>query len=58
MEALEIIEKIVRENAFEHKKEKPGLNANRPSNNWAQIDKAVYHLTISLIDDLTLAFPE
>ena len=23
------------ENAFEHKKKKPGLSANRPSNNWA-----------------------
>ena len=22
-------------NAFEHKKKKPGLSANRPSNNWA-----------------------
>ena len=27
--------KIIRENAFEHKKKKPGLSANRPSNNWA-----------------------
>ena len=27
---------IIRENAFEHKKKKPGLNPNRPSNNWAQ----------------------
>ena len=24
-----------RENAFEHKKEKPGLSVSRPSNNWA-----------------------
>ena len=23
-------------NPFEHKKKKPGLSANRPSNNWAQ----------------------
>ena len=29
-------EKIVRENYFEHKKMKPALSANRPSNNWAQ----------------------
>ena len=28
-------EKIIRENAFEHKKKKPGLTASRPSNNWA-----------------------
>ena len=28
-------EKIIRENAFEHKKGKPGLSANQPSNNWA-----------------------
>ena len=33
---------IIRESAFEHKRRKlgldlnPGLNANRPSNNWAQ----------------------
>ena len=26
MEALKITEKIIRENAFEHKKQKPGLN--------------------------------
>ena len=25
------------ENAFEHKKKKPGLSTNRPSNNWAQM---------------------
>ena len=35
MEALKIKEKIIRENAFEHEEEKPGLSANRPSNNWA-----------------------
>ena len=29
-------EKIIQENAFEYKKKKPGLSANRPSNNWAQ----------------------
>ena len=28
-------EKIIRENAFEQKKLKPALSANRPSNNWA-----------------------
>ena len=27
---------IIRENAFEHKKKKPGLSANQPSNNRAQ----------------------
>ena len=29
-------ERIIRENTFEHKKEKPRLSINRPSNNWAQ----------------------
>ena len=28
-----------RENAFEHKKQKAGLSANRPSNNWVYIEK-------------------
>ena len=38
-------QKIIRENAFEHKKKEilvifnPGLSANRPSNNWALVDK-------------------
>ena len=36
LEVLKITEKIIRENAFEHKKNKPGLSANRPSNNWVQ----------------------
>jgi len=27
LEALKITEKIIRENAFEHKKKKPGLNS-------------------------------
>ena len=27
---------MIRENAFEHKKKKPRLSANRSSNNWAQ----------------------
>ena len=27
---------IIRQNAFEHKKKKPRLSANQPSNNWAQ----------------------
>ena len=35
MKALKITEEIIRENAFEHKKKKPRLRANRPSNNWA-----------------------
>ena len=43
MEALKITEKIIRENAFEHKKQKPGLSANRPANNWAQEYKEVLH---------------
>ena len=30
---------IISENAFEHKKKKTGLSANRPSNNRAQITK-------------------
>ena len=29
----------MRENTFEHKKEKPGLSANRPSNNWVQVSR-------------------
>ena len=43
LEALKIAEKIIREKAFEHNKKKtrvkfnPGLNANRLSNNWAQV---------------------
>ena len=32
MKALNITEKIFRENAPKYKKEKPGLSANRPSN--------------------------
>ena len=41
LEALKITEKIIRENAFEHKKESrvkfnPWLSANLPLNNWAQ----------------------
>ena len=31
---LKITEKFIPENAFEQKKKKPGLSANRPSNNW------------------------
>jgi len=30
-----ITDRIIPENAFEHKKKKPGLSANRPSNNLA-----------------------
>ena len=37
MEALKITEEVIRENDFEHKKKKPGLGANRPLNNWAQV---------------------
>ena len=32
-----ITDRIIPENAFEHKNKKPGLSANRPSNNWAQV---------------------
>ena len=36
---LKTAEKIIQKNAFEQKKKKlnPGLSANRPSNNWAQV---------------------
>ena len=34
-EALKITEKNIQENAFKHRKKKPGLSANWPSNNWA-----------------------
>ena len=43
---LKITEKFVRENAFEQKKKKPGLRANRPSNNWAQNFWLVYFKVI------------
>ena len=42
LEVLKITEKIIRENAFEHTKNKHGLSANRPSNNWAQ--KCKHHV--------------
>ena len=45
IESSKITEKIIRENAFEHKKKKPGLSANRPSNNWAM----VYHYRVSSV---------
>ena len=32
-----IVALIMQENAFEHKKKKPWLSANWPSNNWAQV---------------------
>ena len=34
LEALNITEKTILENAFEHKVKKPRLSANQPSNNW------------------------
>ena len=43
---LKITEKIIRENAFEHKKKKPGLSANRPSNNWALINNPQYKVAV------------
>ena len=33
IESSKITEKIIRDNAFEHKKKKAGLSTNRPSNN-------------------------
>ena len=47
-----ITEKIIRENAFEHKKKKPGLSANRPSNNWA----LVYDYRVSSFSSLLELF--
>ena len=47
-----ITEKIIRENSFEHKKKKPGLSANRPSNNWA----LVYHYRVSSFSSLLELF--
>ena len=35
-----LTEKIILENAFEHKKKKPGLSTNRPSKNWAVVWQA------------------
>ena len=34
---LKITQKIIRENVFEQKKKKPGLSADRLSNNWALV---------------------
>jgi len=40
----------MRENAFEHKKKKPGLSANWPSNNWALItNQGIYPRVIILL---------
>ena len=38
-----ITEKIIRENAFEHKKK---ISANRPSNNWALINNPQYKVAV------------
>ena len=52
---LNITEKIVRENAFEQKKTKPGLNlipglsANHPLNNWALLDKKADEIVLAKI---------
>ena len=49
MEALKITEEIIGENAFEHKKRKPGVNYYNaglgagPSNNWTQVDFPIYY---------------
>ena len=43
LEALQITEKIIRENDFEHKKKKPRLSANWASNNWAQMVDDILH---------------
>ena len=55
--------KIIRENAFEHKKEKPGLilipGANRPSNNWVQdYKKKTYshNLHVKVLEFVSLQF--
>ena len=52
---LKITEKFVRENAFEQKKKKPGLRANRPSNNWAQNFWLVFLKLFVLADYKNLA---
>ena len=41
------MEKIIRENAFEHKKKKPGLSAHRPSKNRAQVAEAEQEVIIT-----------
>ena len=50
MKALKITEEIIRENAFEHKKKKPGLRANRPWNNWALEGYDVWPIPIRTIN--------
>ena len=41
------MEKIIRGNAFEHKKKKPGLSAHRPSKNRAQVAEAEQEVIIT-----------
>ena len=56
-----ITEKIIRENALEHTKKEtrvksiPGLSANRPSNNWAQVYN--FHCNIELKYDVDFRHP-
>ena len=55
METLKIAQKIIRENAFEHKKKKPGLSANRPSNNSAQAINPSNETNVSQSADVSQA---
>ena len=43
------MEKIIRENTFEHKKKKPGLSAHRPSKNRARVAEAEQEVIITNI---------
>ena len=43
------MEKIFRENTFEHKKKKPGLSAHRPSKNRAQVAETEQEVIITNI---------
>ena len=43
------MEKIFRENAFQHKKKKPGLSAHRPSKNRAHVAETEQEVIITNI---------
>ena len=45
--SFKITEEVILENAFEHKKKKLGVSANRPSNNWAQIPGTGFQVFVS-----------
>ena len=49
------MEKIIRENASEHKKKKPGISAHRPSKNRAQVAEAEQEV-MSLLRIITCCF--